>query len=188
MRDSVPESAFVHETAVVEPGAILSQGVQIWHHCHVRTRAIIGTGTHLGKNVFVDVAVHIGERVKIQNNVSLYNGVTIEDDVFIGPSAVFTNDRVPRAFGEWTRLDTLVAKGASIGANATILPGLQIGRFAMVGAGAVVTKSVLHHQLVSGNPASHRAWVCDCGSTRSTKPERPEVMSCGTCRDTTVDP
>lgn len=187
MHASAGESAFVHETAIVESGAIISDGVKIWHHCHVRTGAVIGPGTYLGKNVFVDVAVHVGERVKVQNNVSLYSGVTIEDDVFIGPSAVFTNDRVPRAFGEWNRLDTLVARGASIGANATILPGLQIGRFAMVGAGAVVTKSVLHHQLVSGNPASHRAWICACGSTRSARPERPEVMSCGTCHNTIVD-
>lgn len=183
MSAPAPESAFTHETAIVESGVVISPGVKIWHHCHLRTGAVVGEGTHLGKNVFVDVAVQIGRRVKVQNNVSLYHGVTVEDDVFIGPSVVFTNDRVPRAFGSWTKLSTLVRKGASIGANATILPGIEIGPFAMVGAGAVVTRSVLHHQLVTGNPAAHRAWICDCGATISKGAQRPAMTTCATCTD-----
>ena len=159
-------TAFVHPTATVEPGAHLGDGTSVWHQAHVRTEAVVGDGCTLGKNVFVDRGVHVGHRVKIQNNVSVYAGVTLGDDVFVGPSAVFTNDLHPRAFNaSWTLTPTEVERGASIGANATIVCGTRIGSFALVGSGAVVVRDVAPHQLVVGNPARHAGWVCTCGHT-----------------------
>jgi len=175
------ESFFVHDLAVVEDGALIGRGVQVWHQAHVRTGARIGAETKLGNNVYVDTGVVIGARVKIQNNVSVYAGVTIDDDVFVGPAAVFTNDRVPRAFGEWSQTTTFVRRGASIGANATIVCGVEVGEFAMVAAGAVVVRSVASHELVAGNPAGHFGWVCRCGTTTSRADERPQRLWCGTC-------
>lgn len=149
-----------HPTAVIEDGATIGTDTRVWHHCHVRSGARIGQGSNLGKNVFVDAGAVIGDRCKIQNNVSVYSGVTIGDDVFVGPSAVFTNDLVPRAFdSEWTVTPTSIGRGASIGANATIVCGNDVGAFAMVGAGAVVTHPVGPHELVIGNPARRVGWV-----------------------------
>lgn len=162
----VTESARVqiHSTAVVEDGVVVGGGTRIWHHTHVRAQAHIGEACVLGKNVFVDAGVRIGDRCKIQNNVSIYTGVTLEDEVFVGPSAVFTNDLYPRARSEsWEVIPTLVRTGASIGANATILCGVTIGRGAMIGAGSVVTAAVLDHTLVRGNPARPVGRVCVCG-------------------------
>src|SRR3954453_8349307 len=176
---------FVHETAVVEDGALVGRGSQVWHHAQVRAGARVGAGTRprrnvsvrgggggggetrVGKNVYVDAGVVVGARVKVQNNVSLYAGVTLEDDVFVGPSAVFTNDRVPRAFGDWEPVATIVRRGSSIGANATIVCGTELGEFAMIAAGTVVVASVRAHELVAGNPARHLGWVCKCGQTTS---------------------
>ncbi len=156
----------VHPTATVETGASIGDGSSVWHQAHVRTEASIGDGCTLGKNVFVDRGVQIGHRVKIQNNVSVYAGVTLGDDVFVGPSAVFTNDLHPRAFNtSWTLSLTEVERGASIGANATIVCGVRIGSLALVGSGAVVVRDVAPHQLVIGNPARHAGWVCTCGRT-----------------------
>lgn len=154
----------IHPTAVVEDGADIGPGTKVWHFGHVRSGARIGERCVLGKSVFVDSGAVIGSGCRIQNFVSVYSGVTLEDDVFVGPSAVFTNDRYPRATGgDWELLPTLVRAGASIGANATILCGLTIGEFAVVGAGAVVTADVEAHRLVVGNPAKAVAWVCRCG-------------------------
>lgn len=168
-------SVFVHPTAIVEDGASIGDGTSVWHHVHVRTGADIGQGCTLGKNVFVDHDVHIGDRVKVQNDVSVYAGVTLDDDVFVGPSAVFTNDRFPRAFArEWDLTPTSVDRGASIGANATIVCGVRIGRFATVGSGAVVTRDVADHALVTGNPAALAGWVCTCGRSM---PRRQELVA-----------
>jgi UDP-2-acetamido-3-amino-2,3-dideoxy-glucuronate N-acetyltransferase len=157
-------SLVIHPTAVVEDGAEIGAGTRVWHFAHVRSGARIGRRCVLGKSVFVDSGAVIGSGCKIQNFVSVYSGVTLEDDVFVGPSAVFTNDLHPRASGdEWEPLPTLVRRGASIGANATVLCGLTIGLWAMVGAGAVVTKDVGPHRLVLGNPAKEVGWVCRSG-------------------------
>lgn len=175
---------YVHPTAEVEPGAVLGAGTRVWHQCHVRRDAVLGEGCSLGKNVFVDTGVLLGARVKIQNNVSVYRGVELGDDVFVGPSAVFTNDHRPRARAQdWRVVRTVVRTGASIGANATVVCGVEIGEHAMVGAGAVVTGNVLPYQLVYGNPARPRGWVCGCGEVVSRGAERPEDKPrCEACR------
>ncbi len=175
---------FIHETASVEDGATIGDGSSVWHHSQVRQGASIGANCVLGKNVFIDFHVHIGARCKIQNNVSVYHGVAIEDEVFVGPGAMFTNDLVPRAFAsDWTLCKTKVRRGASIGANATIICGTEIGEFCMVGAGAVVTKSVESHSLVLGNPAKHVGWVCRCGQLVSRSEARPIETTCDNCKD-----
>ncbi len=171
---------FVHETAIVEDGAILEDDVKVWHHAHVRSGASIGAHTVIGKNVFVDAEATIGPGCKVQNNVSVYSGVHLAARVFVGPSAVFTNDRNPRAFGEWEREDTFLEEGCSIGANAVLRCGITIGRFGLVAAGAVVTKSVEPHQLVAGNPARPLGWVCVCGRRVDERPLTGEP-SCSAC-------
>lgn len=179
---SVSADATVHSTALVEDGATVGSQTAIWHHSHVRASASVGTGCTLGKNVYVDAGVTIGDRCKIQNNVSVYQGVTIGNDVFVGPSATFTNDKVPRAFNtEWKIVQTNVEDGASIGANATIVCGVTVGRYAMVAAGATVTKDVAGHQLVAGNPAHHLGWVCRCGHLVTRDTEAPASMTCPSC-------
>lgn len=185
---SAPEPArhpaAAHETAVVEHGAQIGADTRVWHHAHVRAGAVIGSACVLGKNVFVDTGAVIGDRCKIQNNVSVYNGVVLGSDVFVGPSAVFTNDLRPRASaGEWTITSTAVHDGASIGANATIVCGTVLGRSAMVAAGAVVTRDVAPHQLVAGNPARPSGWVCACGEVVSRATERPADLRCPRHRD-----
>lgn len=175
---------YVHPTAEVEPGAVLGAGTRVWHQGQVRRDAVLGEGCSLGKNVFVDAGVVLGARVRIQNNVSVYRGVELGDDVFVGPSAVFTNDRRPRAHaGDWRVVRTLVRTGASIGANATVVCGVEIGEHAMVGAGAVVTRDVLPYQLVYGNPARPRGWVCGCGEVVARGAKRPgDKPRCEACR------
>lgn len=175
--------AIAHPTAEIEEGAEIGAGTRIWHHDHIRAGARIGSGCNLGRNVFVDVGVRIGDRVKVQNNVSVFRGVTLDDDVFVGPSAVFTNDRFPRAVSpDWELVPTHVRRGASIGANATVVCGVEIGEYAVVAAGAVVTRSVRPHQIVMGNPARHHGWACACGrvSSRATVP--PVDLRCDACR------
>lgn len=154
---------YKHETAIVENDSV-GDGTKIWHFVHVRKGASIGKGCNIGKGVYIDTDAVIGNSVKIQNFVSVYKGVTIEDEVFVGPSVTFTNDRYPRAF-QWEEEDlvkTIVHTGASIGANATILCGITIGHYAMVGAGSVVTKDVADHGLVYGSPATLQGYVCFC--------------------------
>jgi dTDP-4-amino-4,6-dideoxygalactose transaminase/acetyltransferase-like isoleucine patch superfamily enzyme len=178
-----PRAPFVHPTAIVELSAMVGCGTAIWHHTHVRNGAIIGSNCTLGKNVYVDEGVLIGDRTKIQNNVSVYHGVHLGDEVFIGPSVVFTNDLRPRAMSnDWQPVPTHVRHGASIGANATIVCGVEIGKSGMVGAGAVVTTSVLPHELVMGNPALHRGWVCACGAVVSRAEQQPDELRCERCR------
>jgi acetyltransferase-like isoleucine patch superfamily enzyme len=175
---------FLHETAIVEDGAEIGADTRVWHHCHVRTGARIGSGCTLGKNVFVDSGAVVGDRVKIQNNVSVYSGVTIEDEVFVGPSAVFTNDLHPRAVNpSWSIVPTLVRRGASIGANATIICGNEIGEYATVGSGSVVVTPVDDHALVVGNPARVIGWVCDCGRVAARGAHRPTTVRCDGCED-----
>jgi len=155
----------VHPTAVVDDGAIIGENTYIWHFCHLMPGARLGSNCILGQNVFVDNNVEIGDGVKIQNNVSVYNGVKISDKVFIGPSVVFTNVINPRSFIERKSefKPTLIQEGATIGANSTIICGISIGRYSMIGAGAVVTRSVLPFSLVTGNPATQQGWVSEAG-------------------------
>jgi UDP-2-acetamido-3-amino-2,3-dideoxy-glucuronate N-acetyltransferase len=160
-------SAFVHPTAVVDSGARIGDGTKVWHFCHVMANAEIGENCTLGQNVFVANNVRIGSHVKIQNNVSVFEGVILEDYVFCGPSMVFTNVKTPRAShprkGGSNYIVTRVKHGATIGANATVLAGVTIGEWAVVGAGAVVTKDVGAHALVLGVPARFAGWACTCG-------------------------
>lgn len=173
---------FVHDTAIVEAGALIGDGTKVWHHTHVRSGSVVGSRCVLGKNVFVDDGAVIGDRCKIQNNVSVYHGVTLADDVFVGPAATFTNDLVPRAFNaEWSVTATVVDRGASIGANATIVCGNRIGEYAMVAAGATVTRPVEAHELVAGTPARHLGWVCRCGAVIARELERPALLQCEAC-------
>lgn len=156
---------YVHATAEVSETASIGDGTKIWNQAQVRNDAVIGANCIISKNVYIDEHVSIGNGVKIQNNVNVYHGVTIEDDVFLGPSMTFTNDMYPRAFNsDWKITETLVRKGASIGANATIRCGITVGEYAMVGAGSVVTKDVPAYALVVGNPAKRIGWVCKCGT------------------------
>ncbi|GAO45234.1 acyltransferase [Flavihumibacter petaseus] len=152
----ISSQIFVHTSSVVDQDAVIGAGTRIWHFCHIMTGAVVGQSCTIGQNVFIAKGVHIGNGVKVQNNVSLYEGVTLEDDVFVGPSVVFTNVINPRAFIERKAefRPTVVKKGASIGANATIICGVEIGEYALVGAGAVVTKDVPSYALVVGNPAT----------------------------------
>ena len=170
-----------HETAIVEDGAEIGADTRIWHHGHVRAGAVIGADCNLGKNVFVDAGAIIGNRVKIQNNVSVYRGVVLGDDVFVGPSAVFTNDLFPRATdADWQVVQTIVEEGSSIGANATIICGVTIGHHALVGAGSVVTRDVAPRSLVVGNPAAVIGFVCDCGHRLTSEPSE-EPQTCDRC-------
>ena len=156
---------FAHETTVLDEGCTIGTGTKIWHFCHVMPNCIIGTNCNIGQNVFLDDNVIVGNGVKIQNNVSVYNSVKIEDDCFLGPSMVFTNVINPRAHIERKHeyKTTILCKGASIGANATIVCGNKIGRYAFIGAGAVVTKEVPDYALVVGNPGKQIGWVSEYG-------------------------
>ncbi|HKL85374.1 MAG TPA: acyltransferase [Treponemataceae bacterium] len=158
-------SFFKHESSYVDEGAVVGEGTKIWHFSHVMSGAQIGKNCSIGQNVNVGARAVIGSGVKIQNNVSVYDDVIIEDDVFCGPSCVFTNVINPRAFVERKSeyKKTVVKKGASIGANATIVCGVTIGEYALVGAGSVVTKDVAAYTLVYGNPAREHGKVCKCG-------------------------
>jgi UDP-2-acetamido-3-amino-2,3-dideoxy-glucuronate N-acetyltransferase len=160
------ENYYKHESSIIDVGAKIGEHTKIWHFTHIMTHAIIGENCILGQNVFVASRVKIGDGVKIQNNVSIYEGVEIEDDVFVGPSVVFTNVINPRSFIERKNeyKKTIIKKGASIGANATIVCGNTIGKFAMIGAGAVVCNDVPDFALVVGNPAKQIAWVSMYGN------------------------
>ena len=158
-------SYFAHETAVIDDGCQIGTGTKIWHFSHVMANCVLGENCNLGQNVVVSPEVVLGNNVKIQNNVSIYTGVTCDDDVFLGPSMVFTNVINPRSaiIRRDQYLKTHVHKGASIGANATIVCGNDIGAYALIGAGAVVTKTVLPYALVVGNPAKQIGWISEYG-------------------------
>lgn len=159
------EKVFIHESAYVDEGAIVGAGTKIWHFCHVMPGAVIGARCSLGQNVVVMNGTRIGDNCKIQNNVSIYEGVELESDVFCGPSMVFTNVINPRSHisrkSEYRR--TVVRRGSSIGANATIVCGVTLGEYAFIGAGAVVTADVLPYALMVGVPARRVGWMCQCG-------------------------
>ena len=152
---------YKHETSLIDTGAIIGSGTKVWHFCHISSSAILGSNCTLGQNVYIGPKVRIGNGVKIQNNVSVYEGVILEDDVFIGPSVVFTNVLNPRSSVDRTTefLTTTIRKGASIGANATILCGNSVGEYSFIGAGAVMTKSSGDYELWLGNPAKRDGWI-----------------------------
>jgi UDP-2-acetamido-3-amino-2,3-dideoxy-glucuronate N-acetyltransferase len=172
---------WAHETAVIDDGAAVGAGTKIWHFCHVMAGARVGAGCVLGQNVFIASGADVGDACRLQNNVSVYDGVALEAEVFVGPSAVFTNVRTPRA-GISRRdafVTTRVGRGATIGANATIVCGVVIGRYALVGAGAVVTRDVPAHALVTGVPARRAGWACLCGHRlRAAGPRRWRCDAC----------
>jgi UDP-2-acetamido-3-amino-2,3-dideoxy-glucuronate N-acetyltransferase len=176
---------FVHESSYVDSPSQIGEGTRIWHFCHIMANAKIGNNCNIGQNVVVSPGVVIGDNVKIQNNVSLYTGVILEDDVFCGPSMVFTNVVNPRS--HLSRKDeyrqTLVRRGASIGANATIVCGVTIGQYAFVGAGAVVTRDVPDYRLVHGNPAQLQGWMCQCGVKLKTDLKSSAAVLCPSCGD-----
>lgn len=171
------DAYFVHASSFVDDEVTIGQGTKIWHFSHILPRTRIGTNCNIGQNVVAGPDVEIGSGCKIQNNVSIYKGVTLEDDVFCGPSMVFTNVFNPRA--NIRRMDearpTRIRRGASLGANCTIVCGVTVGKYAFVGAGSVVTKNIPDHALVYGNPAVLRGWVCECGEKLQSD------FVCGAC-------
>jgi UDP-2-acetamido-3-amino-2,3-dideoxy-glucuronate N-acetyltransferase len=177
---------FVHESSFVDDGAEIGAGTKIWHFCHIMPRSRIGEQCNIGQNVLVSPDVVIGRNVKIQNNVSVYTGVVVEDDVFLGPSMVFTNIVNPRS--HISRKEefktTIVRKGASIGANATIICGITLGKYCFVGAGSVVTRDVPDYALVYGSPARLHGWICQCGEQLEfTEKDGVERALCKNCGD-----
>ncbi|MBN2364055.1 N-acetyltransferase [candidate division WOR-3 bacterium] len=176
---------YAHETAVIDSGADIGEGTKIWHFSHVRSGAKIGKNCSVSQNCYVDDKAVLGDGVKLQNNVSVYAMVTLEDGVFAGPSMVFTNDVNPRApypkGGKW--IPTTVKKGATLGANSTIVCGNTVGKWAMVAAGAVITRDVPDYALVMGVPAKIRGWICECGVNLplTLNGEKKETCVCANC-------
>jgi UDP-2-acetamido-3-amino-2,3-dideoxy-glucuronate N-acetyltransferase len=169
----VREGVTVHSSADVSDSADIGVGTRVWHEAHVREGAVIGTECIIGKGVYIDAGVRIGDRCKLQNGVSVFHGFNVEDGVFLGPGAMLLNDKNPRAINpdgslksdaDWTASEGLVMNGASVGGGVVVLPGVTIGRFAMVGSGAVVTRDVPDHGLVYGNPARLKGFSCMCGN------------------------
>ncbi len=186
--------AYVHPTAIVDARARIGEGTRVWAHAQIREHARVGRECNVGTGAYVGAGVVVGDRCKIENNASLFEGLTLEDGVFVGPHAVFTNDRRPRSVNpdgslqtaaDWVIGATTVRRGASIGSGAIVLPGLTIGPYALVGAGAVVTKDVPAHAVVVGNPARAAGWVCCCGRTRAAAmvPDPDGAMRCDACRE-----
>ncbi len=188
---------FIHKSAFVDKGAKIGAGTYIWHFSHIMKGAVVGELCRIGQNVFIAKGAVIADNVKIQNNVSVYAGVTLEDGVFIGPSAVFTNVKAPRSlypvypvrelsgslFSNGVN-NTIVKKGATIGANATIICPVVIGSYAFVGAGSVITKDVPDFGLVYGNPARLRGWICKCGQSISSAQDKKKIYKCPRCHFT----
>lgn len=172
---------FVHESSFVDDGATIGKGTKIWHFCHVMPGAVIGERCSLGQNVVVMPGTRVGNNVKIQNNVSIYEGVVLEDDVFCGPSCVFTNVLNPRSAisRKHEFRETLVKRGASIGANATIVCGVTLGEYCFIGAGAVVTSDVAPYGLMVGVPARRVGWMCQCGERLPLAEQAATCEACG---------
>lgn len=200
----IDPTARVHETADLEAGVSVGAGTAVWHRVQLRTGVRVGSECIIGRDAFIDEGVTIGNRVKIQNAALVYHGVTVEDGVFIGPGAILTNDRYPRAItstgdlakgGDWQVSPITLREGCSIGAGAVVVAGVDVGKYATVGAGAVVTKDVTNYALVAGSPARRIGWVCACGerlvdSNGDPAPAQPEryathtELMCGGCRRT----
>jgi len=165
MKDSKKDNYFIHESSFVDDNCHIGEGTKIWHFSHIMTKSVIGNNCNIGQNVVISPKVKLGNNVKVQNNVSIYTGVECEDNVFLGPSMVFTNVINPRSSivrkNEFKK--TIVREGASIGANATIICGVKIGKFSFIGAGSVVTKDVKDYELVFGNPSIHKGWISEFG-------------------------
>lgn len=179
----------IHPTAIIEEGAVLGEGTKVWHHAQVRKGASLGKNCIIGKDVYIDADVKVGNNCKIQNKASIYHGVTLEDGIFVGPHVCFTNDKMPRAINpngsqksadDWVVSKTLVKYGTSIGANSTILCGITLGQFCLVGAGSVVTKTVPDHGIVIGNPARLVGFVCKCGKEKKKSSGTLECTACKT--------
>jgi UDP-2-acetamido-3-amino-2,3-dideoxy-glucuronate N-acetyltransferase len=172
---------FVHPTAVVDEPVEVGEGTQIWHFSHIMSGSRIGKNCIIGQNVFIGSGVIIGNNIKVQNNVSIYDGVILEDDVFCGPSMVFTNVFNPRSFISRKKefRKTVVGKGATIGANATIVCGYKVGRYAFIGAGSVVTKDVPDYALVYGNPGRVKGWICECAVEIAFRSNKAICQACG---------
>lgn len=183
MTTPAARSFFAHESAYVDEGCVVGVGTKIWHFSHLMTGCRVGDHCNIGQNVVVSPDVVIGNRVKIQNNVSVYTGVVLEDDVFCGPSMVFTNVANPRSHvsRKHEYRSTVVRRGATLGANSTIVCGHSIGRYAFIGAGAVVTHDVPDYALVVGNPARIAGWVCECGEKVAHGTLPPARARCGSC-------
>jgi UDP-2-acetamido-3-amino-2,3-dideoxy-glucuronate N-acetyltransferase len=175
------DNYFIHESSYIDEGAEIGQGTKVWHFSHILKGSKIGENCVIGQNVLIGPDVKIGSGCKVQNNVSIYKGVELEDDVFCGPSCVFTNVYNPRAFVERKQefRETLVKKGATIGANSTVVCGVTIGKYALIGAGAVVKKNVLDYVIVAGVPAKHIGWTCKCGTTLKFKDNYAKCCYCG---------
>lgn len=176
----IDPKAKLHPHALVDEGAVIGPGTRVWAFAHVLPGAVIGADCNICDHTFIEGKVTVGDRVTVKCGVYLWDGVTVEDDVFIGPAAVFTNDLRPRSKrypAEPAR--TRLCRGASVGAGAVLLPGIDVGRYAMIGAGAVVTKSVPDHALVAGNPARIKGWVCRCGERLALRGEGEALCACG---------
>ncbi len=173
---------FVHNSSYADEGSIIGEGTKIWHFCHIQKNARIGSNCVLGQNIYIGSGVIIGNNVKIQNNVTIPNGVVIEDDVFIGPTVMFTNVINPRAFIERKNefKTTLIKKGASIGANSSIICGNNIGKYSFIGAGSVVTKSINDYSIFYGVPAKRKGWICECGN--KLKKAKRKIWNCDKCK------
>ncbi len=182
----------IHESAYIEEDVLIGEGTQIWHFVQIRKGAKIGKNCNIGKDVYIDTNVVIGDNCKVQNFASLYQGLTVGNDVFIGPHVCFTNDLYPRAriWNEECLEKTIIQDGASIGANSTIVAGITIGKYAMIGAGSVVTKDISDHTLAFGNPARVKGFVCICGSplVKKSKKKNLILLHCSFCeKDVSID-
>tara|TARA_Y100000034_G_C6835499_1_gene377504 strand:+ start:368 stop:970 length:603 start_codon:yes stop_codon:yes gene_type:complete len=182
------QNFFIHKSSCIDDNVNIGKGTKIWHFSHILSGSIIGDSCVIGQNVSIGPDVKIGNRCKIQNNVSVYKCVELEDDVFCGPSMVFTNVIIPRSFIERKQefKKTLVKKGATIGANATIVCGNTLGKYSLIGAGSVITKDVPDYALFLGIPAKHRGWVCKCGVvlTKELFSEQETTLECISCKST----
>ena len=175
---------YAHPTAEIAADAKIGDGTKVWHQVHIREQVVIGKDCVLSKGVYIDKGVHVGNNVKVQNGVSVYQGVSLEDEVFVGPNASFTNDMFPRSVApDWKVVDTILRRGASVGANATIVCGIEIGQYAMIAAGAVVTENVLPFALMVGSPARLKGFVCKCGQLLHSKATMLEnlTFACKSC-------
>ena len=188
IEDPLHPAPVIHASADVSPAAVIGAGTRVWHRAQVREGANLGENCIVGKDVYLDHDVVIGNNVKIQNSALIYHGATLEDGVFVGPQAVLTNDRTPRAVNpdgslksaaDWQVSPIVVRRGASVGACAVVLPGVTVGRFAMIGAGAVVTRDVPDHGLVLGTPARLVGWVCACGARLVVRDQMGHCPVCG---------